>query len=269
MMMFRKFLPISTWLTKRRKFVLSALILAFGLGAIQAFDFSWRYLAIFGLTLLTYLLSAWSLKEGLSGVKWLTVLILPTFFTAGVGLFYFLLPARWLARLPVIILYGVGVYVLLLTKNIFTVAAIRTIQLLRSAQAVGFLFTLLTAFFLYDTIFSFRLEPWFNFFLVGLVSLPLFLAGLWSVNLEEKLTFKVWHYSLILSWLMSQVALAFSFWPVGVASGSLFLVTTLYVLLGLSQLEFSEKLFRRSYNEYLGVGLVILLIMILTTRWGS
>ena len=44
-------------------------------------------------------------------------------------------------------LFGIGQYTLLLTANIFSVAAIRTIALFRAAVAVGFVMTLLTGFF--------------------------------------------------------------------------------------------------------------------------
>jgi hypothetical protein len=256
-------------LTKRQRFIVTALVLSLTLALIQLTNVGWRYQAIGGLAVLTYLLSAWSLREGLDHSEWLTVLILPVFFTIGIGLFYFLLPSTIVARLPVIGLFGIGMYVLLLTENIFSVAAIRTIQLLRAAHAVGFLFTLVVAFFIYDTILSFRLDFWLNFLLVGLVSLPLLLAALWSVKLEEKISKRVWFYSLSLSLILAQMALVFSFWPVSVASGSLFLVTVMYVVVGLSQLELGEQLFRRSIYEYFGVGAAILAIMILTTRWGG
>lgn len=266
--MFKKSMPILR-LSKRQKFVVSALFLSLGLLAIQVTNISWRYQAIALLVALTYLLSSWSLIEGLNRIEWLTVLVLPTFFTAGVGLFYFLVPARWLTRLPVILLYGVGLYALLLTENIFSVAAIRTIQLLRSAHAVGFLLTLVTSFFLYDTILSFRLEPWLNFLLVALVSLPLILQSLWSVNLEEKLTTKIWLYTLILSLVLGEIALAFSFWPVTVVIGSLALTTTLYTLLGLAQHRLSERLFQRTANEYIRVAIIVLMVILLTTHWGG
>ncbi len=269
MMMFKKFLPTSISLSKRQRFVITALILAAGLLAIQVANIAWRYQAIGLLALLTYLLSAWSLKEGLAGIEWLTVLSLPVLFTAGVGLFYFLLPARWLTRLPVALIYGLGMYILLLTENIFSVAAIRTIQLLRAAHAVGFLLTLVTGFFLYDTILSFRLDSWVNFFLAGLVSLPLLIGSLWSIDLEEKITPKIWFYSLALSLILAEMALAFSFWPVTIISGSLFLVTAMYIILGLSQSQLGGRLFKRTINEYLGVGIVVLLIMLLTTHWGG
>jgi len=256
-------------ITKRQKFIISAVLLSIGLLAIQLANISWRYQAIFGLTILTYLLSAWSLREGVSGIEWLTVLILPTLFTAGVGLFYFLLPSSWLARLPVAIFYGLGLYALLLTENIFSVAAIRNIQLLRSARAVGFLLTLLTAFFLYDTILSFRLPFWLNFIFVFLVSLPLFIQGLWSVKLEEKISGQIWFYSLALSLMVAEGALALSFWPVTVSAGSLALITIMYMVLGLTQHYLSQRLFKRTINEYLTVGIIVLAVILITTHWGG
>ena len=269
--MFRKILNFikKIAITKRQKFIISAFLLSAGLLAIQLTNIAWRYQAIFGLAVLTYLLSAWSLREGLNGIEWLTVLILPSLFTAGVGLFYFLLPSSWLARLPVAVLYGLGLYALLLTENIFAIAAIRNIQLLRSAHAVGFLLTLLTAFFLYDTILSFRLPFWSNFILVFLVSFPLFFQGLWSVKLEKKISHQIWFYSLALSLVVAEGVLALSFWPVTVSAGSLALITIMYVVLGLTQHQLSQRLFKRTINEYLTVGIIVLGVIIITTHWGG
>lgn len=256
-------------ISKRQRFIVTSIFLSVGLLTIQLANIAWRYQAIFGLTLLTYFLSAWSLREGLGKIEWLTVLVLPTLFTAGVGLFYFLLPANWLARLPIAALYGLGIYALLLTENIFAVAAIRNIQLLRAAHAVGFLLTLLTAFFLYDTLLSFRFSFWLNFLLVFLISLPLFLQGLWSINLEEKISYQIWFYSLALSLVVAEGALVLSFWPMTVSANSLALITIMYVVLGLTQHHLSQRLFKKTINEYLTVGLVVLAVIIITTHWGG
>ncbi len=101
MMMFKRFTPILTFLKKfsnkiifsldkRKKLVITAFVLALGLLTVQLFAFSWHYWAIIILAALTYLLSSWSLIEGLNGVEWLTVLALPVLFTIGIGFFYFL-----------------------------------------------------------------------------------------------------------------------------------------------------------------------------------
>jgi hypothetical protein len=256
-------------MSKRRKIIFVSLILSLGLLFIQTKIVAHRYWAILGLSVLAYFLTAWALREGLNGVEWLAVLSLPVLFTAGVSLSYYLFPPQWLARFSIIGLYALGVYVLLLTENIFSVASIRSIQLLRSAQATGFLLTLVTAFFLFDTVFSFRLEPWLNFLIIFGISFFLFLQGLWSVTLEERISSKLLLFSLVLALVLAEMALAISFWPVSVATGSLFLITVLYLLLGLIQNSLLERLFKKTIREYLWVGLIVFLTIFLTTQWGS
>lgn len=254
---------------KRQKFVLTSILLSVGFVLMQSFDVAWRFQAIAGLAIASIVLSIWSLREGLSGIEWLMVLILPPFYTAGVGLFYFLLPSAWYARLPVAIVFGIGMYALLLTQNIFTVAAIRTIQLLRAAHAVGFLLTLVTAFFVYDAVWSLRLPFWANGLLVAGLTFPLALQGLWSVKLNDKVTKGLTVFTLTITWILFQVAVVLSFWPVTVTSGSLFLTACLYVVLGLCQHYLDERLYPSTVKEYVAVGFVVLLTMYFTTRWGG
>lgn len=256
-------------MTKRQKFIITSFLLAVGLVFVQFAEVSYRYLAIAALTFATAGLAIWSLKEALAGVRWVTTIILPSLFTAGVGFFYFLLPSTWYSGLPMAIIFALGMYALLLTENIFSVAAIRTIQLFRAASAVGFLLTLLTAFLLYDTVSSFRFPFYINSILIYLISLPLFFQGLWSVNLEEKLSNKLLFYSLFLPLVLSQTALVISFYPLSIAMSSLLLTSELYVLLGLAQAHFADRLFRQTVYEYLAVGVLVLMIMLLTVRWGN
>src|SRR5688572_29699988 len=100
--------------TKRQRFVVVTGILTIGLLLTQLVSQEFRYPLVIVLSVAAYILSAFALREDIHGVEWLTLLTLPTFFTAAVALFYFLLPERWLTRLPVALLYGVGMYALLL-----------------------------------------------------------------------------------------------------------------------------------------------------------
>jgi hypothetical protein len=256
-------------MTKRRKIILVSLLLSLGLFFVQTRADSARYPALFGLAGLTYLFSAWALKEGLNGIEWVTVLCLPVFFTTGFGLFSFLLPANLWSQVLTLVLYALGIYILLLTENIFSVATIRNIQLLRAAQATGFLLTLITTFFLFDAVLSFRLDPWLNGGIIFLVSLVVFFQGLWKATIEEKVSWRLLSLTLLLAFLMGQVALAISFWPLTVSTGSLFLITVLYVLLGLVQSELQERLFAKTIREYLWVGVIVFLTIFLTTHWGG
>lgn len=235
-----------------------------GLFSLQFVEEIYRYQAIGLLTFISILLSWWSLREALAGIRYLTTIILPTLLTAGVSLFYFLLPSSWVSQLPIVGLFALSFYALLLTENIFSVASIRTIQLLRAAHAVGFLLTLLTSFLLFDTIFSFRMTAMVNAVAVFGISFLIYLQGLWSVNLEEKLSRNVWLYSLFLAIINTQFAFLISFMPTTIAMASLFTTTLVYIQLGIVQVHFQERLFRKTIYEYLFVGFVVLTIFLFT-----
>jgi hypothetical protein len=235
--------------TKRQKFIISSVLLTLGLLATQFVSLEYRYAAILGLFLVTFLVSAWALLDDLKGVEWLTILILPAMYSAGMSLFYFLLPSGWISRLIVFIFFGTGMYALLLTENIYSVAAVRTIQLVRAAHAVGFLMSILTLVLLFNTIYSFYLTYWANALFAFGVSLPIFIQALWSIQLKPYISKDVLIMSLGASWLLGGLALVLSFLPVTVWIASLFLATTAYVILGLFQHALNERLFQRTIYE--------------------
>jgi len=230
-------------------------------------EYVYRYVAILVLFVVSYLISAWALFEDLKGVEWLVIVPMPGLFAVSVALFYFLLPEALLSRVVIFVLFAVGAYALFLTSNIYSVAAIRTIQLLRAAHAVGFLLTLVTALMFYNAILSFRAPFWANAILVGLVTFPLIVNGLWSINLDIKVSSKVWWFSGVIALVLAEMAIAISFWPVTVWIGSLFLVAGVYLLLGLSQHHLQERLFKKTLQEYLTVGVFILVVTMLVTNW--
>lgn len=256
-------------MTKRQKFVISSILLASGFFLTQYVDLSWKYQAIVGLSFFSLVLSLWSLSGGLDKNATLLTLVLPAFFTSGVGLFYFLLPATMITRIPILILYAVGIYALLLTSNIYTVSTARTIALLRAAHAVGFLLTLLAAFLLFDTIFSLRLSFWANGPGAFLIAFPLFLQGFWSIELENKISREVFYLSLSFAAVLGEIAAVLSFWPITVPVGSLALTTVLYIGLGLGQAKLQQRLFTKTVREYLLVGAAVFITMFLTAKWGG
>lgn len=254
-------------LSKRQQFVLVTVGLTLGLILTQLVPSEWRYLMVTGLAITTYLASAFALREDLRGIEWLALLTLPTLFTAAVALFYFLLPVRWLTRLPVASLYGVGMYALLLTENIYNVAANRTIGLLRAAHSVGFLLTLTTYFLLVQTILAFRLPGWANTMLVGLVSLPLLFQSLWAIELEEKVSRRVRQLSWALTLVMTQLAWVLSFWPVKTTLQALFLTTCFYGIAGMAQQYVAQKLYKKTVIEFFLVTVIVFVITLFATRW--
>lgn len=234
---------------------------------IQYVPIDYRYVAIFGFFLVTYLVSAWALFEDLKGIEWLTILVSPSMYAAAIGLFYFLLPSNWLTRVVIMVFFGVGMYALYLTQNIFSVAAARTIQLLRAAHAVGFLLSILTVSLIYNTVFSLQWPFWTNGILVMLATEPILLSGLWSMKLEPKLSSNLVKMSLGLSVMCGIVAMILSFLPVTVWVAALFLATVVYVTLGLLQHELNERLYSRTVTEYVVVGVLVLIATMLVTDW--
>lgn len=254
-------------MSKRKRFILSSIILSLGFVGIQFVPDDLRIMSILGLSLLTLLSFVWSLWEGLGWNMTLSALILPIYFTFGVGFFWFLLPTTIVARVPIVILYGLGIYALSLTLNIYTVSTIRTIALIRAAKGVGLVLSLLTLFLIFDTILSFRWPIYVMSISVFCLSFPLFLQGFWSVDLKSKLSMKLIMLSLISALATSEIALIMFFWPVGVIVGSLFLTTASYTLLGLGQAEVEGKLFSQTIREYLTLGLAVLIGMFFATHW--
>ena len=171
------------------------------------------------------------------------------------------MPSKIFTRLPAVIFYGLGIYALCLTVNIYTVAAIRTIALLRAARGVGFVLTLVTSFLIYDTILSIKAPLLVTSASSAVISFPLFLQGFWTIPLEKKISKELVMMSLVSSLIIGEVAVSLFFWPVTVVVGSLFLTVTAYVLLGLGQAKLEARLFAQTIREYLFVGAFVFLGM--------
>jgi len=260
---------ISWEITKRQKFILMSFFLTVVLITTQTVGENLRYQTIGFLAISAAFLAIFALWGELSGIKYFLLLLLPVYFVAGASLFYFLLPVRWLTRLPFAFLFGISVYLLMLTANIYNVAAIRTIALLRAAHAVGLLFSLVSTFFLANVLFSLHLP----FYLVSggsiLITLPIYLVGLWSYELEDFLSRKVFVYTVVFTFVTAQIALVLSFWPIAPINGALLLATIMYVLLGLARLDFEGRLKSRVVWEHVIVAFVVFVIILMTTRWGG
>lgn len=254
-------------LTKRQQFVILTGMLCVGLMVTQLVSADWRYPMALALSLLAFLFSAFALRDDLRGIEWLSLLTLPALFTAAVSLFYFLLPARWLTRVPVVVLYAVGMYALLLTENIYNVAADRTIALLRAAHSVGFLLTLFTYFLLVQTVMAFRLPFYLNALFVGGISFFLIFQSLWAVVLETTVDRRVWRITWATSIVLSELSWAFSFWPTQSTLKVLLLTTMFYGIVGMAQQYLVEKLYKKTVIEFFSLCAIVFAIVLLATRW--
>lgn len=256
-------------ITKRQKLTLMSFFLTVILIATQTVSESLRYQVMGFLGIATAMLAIFSLWGELSGIKYFLLLLLPVYFVMGASLFYFLIPVRWLTRLPFAFAFGISVYLLMLTSNIYNIAAIRTIALLRAAHAVGLLFTLVATFFLTNVLFSLHLAVYWIIPVITAICMPLYLVSLWSYELEEYISRRVFLFTMAYTLVTVQVAVLVSFWPIVPINGALVVVTVMYVLLGLGQFVMGGKLKTRIVLEHISVAIVVMLIVLLATRWSG
>jgi len=256
-------------ITKRQRFVLMAIFLTVTLLTTQTVGESVRYQAMSFLAIATIFLSIFALSGELSGIKYFLLLCLPIYFVVGSSLFYFLLPVRWLTRLPFALAFGISVYLLMLTSNIYNVAAIRTIALVRAANAVGLLFSLVATFFLTNVLFSLHLPFYLIAVGVGAIVFPLYLVGLWSYELEDFISRKILVYALIFTLVSVQIGMVLAFWPIAPINGALSISTIMYALLGLAQFDFQNRLKGKVILEHLAVALTVSIVILISTRWGG
>ena len=160
-----------------------------------------------------------------------------------------------------------------LVENVFLVAiGARTPPLYRAAYTVGLILLILTSFFLFNSLFSFKLIYWLNMLFVFLISVIIFLYVYFSVTIElldDGKNKNVWYYVSVPSLLMAEIALVLSFWPVGIFKGSIYLVMIVYVLSGLMHAEIRDRLFKKTWLVFVWVGVAMILGIVLTGFSGN
>lgn len=272
-------------MSKRTRFILVSGILTVCLWLTTLASVDYRfglYLAISGLA---YILAVWVLFDDLKGLEWITLMILPTMFTFGCGLFSNFLPMAvprmfgrafqlessillaGVFRIVYFMLFAVGMYGILLIENIFSVASIRTIQLFRAAKSVNFILTLVSSLFFYTAALSFKLPFWWVMIMVFGVSFILCFPSLWSVDLKNNLVKDAIRYSLAVSWVTSFTSGVLSFWPVKAFMGGLMITSLLYGLLGIMEQRLSTRVYVESLVEYGVTVAIIMIIGFFTTSW--
>jgi hypothetical protein len=258
---------------KRLKYLISSLVATVGFYLFVNLPYSSHY---YGL-LVGVVLVAFCFWFGL-GIIFnqslyirLMSIILPVGFFVGFGLFATLLPQTFWTVFFSSLFFGIICYVIFLVENLFIVSiGYRVPPLYRAGYTVGLVILLLTAFFLFDSLFSFKLIYWLNFLIVFIISVIIFMYVFYSVTIElpddgkEK---NFWMYVLVPGLIMAELGMVMSFWPVGIFKGSIYLTAAVYILAGLIQLDLRDRLFKRNWTIFSWITMAIVLGMVLTTSW--
>lgn len=251
---------------KRQRLIAAVLVLSIGLFVSEYFLGKSGIFMVFFIAVLTDFFLFLALYDDLKDNFYWQIFILPFFYSLAFGLFYLLVPARFLTRTVMTSLYGIGLYSLFLSTNIFTVSSIRTIALLSSARTVSFAICLLSYFFLSNVVFSLHTNVFVTLFFILAFTFPMALASIWTHTLESSLKSNLF-WNISISLLILESALILWFWPSTPTLISLFLTGIFYTLVGLSQAWFEKRLFRGVIFEYFWVSIVAFIILIFFTVW--
>lgn len=261
-------------LDKRQKFVISVLLLSVILFVTEFYHFRFSrsgFILSFGLSLFSDILLFWAIRKDLPrpvNLYSYTIFILPFFYTLAFSLFYFLIPARILSRVVLTVIYAIGLYSLYLCQNIFTVGAIRTIQLFSGARIVSFVLTLLSFFFLMNIIFTLHFPIYVIAPFFSLITFLLIFQSIWTYTLSSEALSSLPNWTLMLTVCVLEVAVMIWFWPSSPTISALFLTGLFYTIVGLSHVWFDRRLFRGVLWEYVWVSAVVFFVLILSTSWG-
>lgn len=253
-------------INKRQRLVTAVLLLSLSLFISEYFLGKSGIFMVFVLSFVTDLFLFFALYEDLKENFYPQVFILPFFYSLAFGLFYLLVPARLLTRIMMTSLYGVGLYSLFLSNNIFTVSSIRTIALLSSARTVSFAIILLSYFFLTNVVYSLHTNILVTNLLILFFTFPITLYSVWIYTLERDLKVNlIWPISLTV--LILEASTMLWFWPSTPTLISLFLTGVFYTVIGLSQAWFEKRLFRGVIFEYFWVAILTFIVLLFFTIW--
>lgn len=257
-------------LTKRGKFVVCVFILSAGMYFSELVTGNIIILLSLLLALLTIVFLYFILRADINKKSYVfPIFILPFFYTLSFSLFYALVPSRFLTRVVLTLIFAFGAYSLLLTQNIFAISTLRTINLLRSARIVSFVITIFVLFFMFNIIFSLRLPLYITPFLVGVLSYLMSIQFLWSYSESKEGGREVFLFSGAIALMMTELSFGLSIWPVSAAIYAIFLTGMFYTYSGLSHAWLERRLFKGILWEYVWVGILSVLFLLIFSRWGA
>lgn len=189
------FYPFLVSIEKRIRLAISVLlaVIVFFISTFFFFDQVFIFVPI--LCIAAYIATYISVLEGIEKIEWVMLFIMPIVMTISFYFFYFLIPIRWITRVPMLLFFGVSIYAQLLISNIFNVGAEKSLQLYRAAFSVNYLYQSVILFLSITVLTSFKLSFYWNGVIVFCLIAILALQLLWSIKLDHHLEKQVVKYA--------------------------------------------------------------------------
>lgn len=259
-----RFVRLISPIEKRVRFVISTVILSVILltATFSFYDKAWVFIPV--LFVATYALTFFSILEDIDKAEWLTLFIMPLGLSIVFYMFYYLIPVRWLTRVPFIALYAISIYAVLLTSNIFNVGVEKSLRLYKAAFSVNYFYHTILSFIAFSILFTLR-EPWYyNAILSAAIIFPLAVQLLWTIKLNTTFDRELWFYALFISIIIGESALVISFVPFKPSISALLLTAVYYSVAGLTTAYIDGRLFKNTIREYIIVLAFVLAVSLLT-----
>lgn len=249
-------------MSKRLTFVFASLLLTVGLALVNFVPRQQQTLSLWLYGAVAYVVSALVLRWGLFGIRFVTLLSLPTLAALGMGFTQFFFPNLTLLFKSVLwVLTFLLFYAIYLVENIFGVSAEKPIPLYRAARTLSFLATIVIGFLLFTAIYKTNLPVWGQIVFVIILSSILGFQAMWAAELKGGFDHRIVYASLLLGLGVGEAAIGLSFFPFKSFFRSVALSTAVYIGLGIGQQYFRHGLTRRSVLEYGVTALVVGLIL--------
>lgn len=249
-------------MNRKTLFASISLLLTFGLIILVVLPEHFKIgFAVF-LSALAGFLTLVALRENLSGIEFLTLTALPILFTLGMsGILYHFPNFSIFFRTLFWFLFSFFFYIILLSGNIFNVAAEKPIPLVRASYTASFLVTLFSIFPLYTIVFKSNLDLWLALLLVSVFTFVLTFQSLWTLFLPKPFDPAIIWGSLLVTLVMTEAALSISFLQLESFFRALALSTIYYIVLGFSHHFLKKTLNNKVFWEYILVSLLVSFII--------
>lgn len=254
-------------INKRVRFGLSVCFLSLLMTFSTFFFFDKAVIFIPLLILGSYLMTYFAVLEGIEKNEWVTLFLIPIALTVSFYTFYFLVPGRWLTRLPFILFYSISIYAVMLSSNIFNVGVEKNLQLYRAAFSINYLFQTIISFFIFNIIFSFKFGFIISASICAVVTAILSVQFFWTQKLKHYWEKEVLLFAVLMGFLVFQLVLVLSFVAINVSILALFVTAFYYSLAGIIYNYLDQRLFKETIREYFFVLGFVFIILLLSINW--
>ncbi len=212
--------------------------------------------------LVLFIFILWILNFKIKSIETYNKLIIPMLYFLGSLSFYILIPSKIFAHVYILISSFIFFFIIKDIKNIKRYSENKELFNMND------IYLLITAFLVCSGIFGiyiFLYLPMWVLILSCLLSISLLIFQFfWN---EGILSRKNVIYIPILSLVFCEITWALSFWPTGFASRGIVLFVIFYFVIGLIKLHLNNRFNRTSIQKYIYVTIIVLALVLGTTRW--